>query len=65
MPYEFLFKPTNFECNLKKERCVGHTKSGYQCKRQVCIGLNYCFSHLLLEKHLQIKKSTILGAGKG
>lgn len=33
--------------------------------RQVYIGLDYCFSHLLSDKHLKIMTSTILGAGKG
>lgn len=65
MPYQFQYYPTEFQCNLKKERCVGHTKTGNRCKRNVCIGLDYCFSHLQIDKHLKIKASTIPNAGKG
>ena len=35
MPYQFQYYPTEFQCNLKRERCVGHTKTGNRCKRNV------------------------------
>jgi SET domain-containing protein len=68
MPYQFQFFINNhlhFSGDLERKRCIAHNKNGTQCKRQVCIGLPYCFQHSLSVKHLKIKQSTIPGAGKG
>ena len=68
MPYQFKYYIGNnlhFVGNLHCERCIATNKNGSQCKRQVCIGLPYCFSHLQSLKYLKIKPSTIPNAGKG
>jgi hypothetical protein len=77
MPYVYKFEqPANdendeeaeeecFTCNLRKERCIGINRNGQRCKRETCIGTNYCFQHLESIKHLKIRKSTIPNAGKG
>jgi hypothetical protein len=68
MPYQFRYfinKHLVFQSNLICEQCKALTKSGNRCKRMVCIGLPYCFSHLASIQHLKIKPSTISNAGKG
>lgn len=55
----------HFVGQLDFERCAGTSKNGNRCKRRVCIGLPYCFQHIKIEKHLQIKTSTIPNSGKG
>ena len=71
MPYKFKFyedgnTQPKFQCNLKKIQCAYINPSNrHQCKRQVCKGIDLCWYHLLHEKHLRIKKSTIPGAGMG
>jgi hypothetical protein len=55
-----------FQCNLECQRCIGLNKSGQRCKRKVCIGLPYCFTHLTQCLHLKIKQSNLVNnAGKG
>lgn len=67
MPKQFIFRgnESHFNCILEKERCVGLTKSGGRCNRESIIGFEYCYQHLLLDKHLRIKKSTLHHAGMG
>ena len=68
MPYKFIFNIDHdiyFEAMLESERCVAHNLNGQRCSRNVCIGINLCWSHLLKYKHLKIKTSTIPNAGKG
>ena len=68
MPYQFRYSINRhliFQSNLICEQCDALTKNGARCKRTVCIGLPYCFSHLASLKHLKIKPSTIPNAGKG
>jgi len=74
MPYKFSYKEKQadgnepeecFTCNLQKERCIGLNRNGQRCKRETCIGTNYCFQHLESIKHLKIRPSTIPNAGKG
>jgi len=69
MVYKFSFKqPADnecFTCKLKCERCVGINRNGQQCRRQVCLGTNWCYQHLLSVRHLKIATSTIPNAGKG
>jgi hypothetical protein len=55
----------HFVGQLECDRCIGVNKNGSRCKRRVCIGTFYCFTHLQSEKHLKIKTSNIEGAGKG
>jgi len=68
MPYEFIFKidgDVHWRCYLDSIRCIEHTKTGAQCKRQTVIGSPYCYTHLVYKHHLRIKKSTIPNAGMG
>ena len=73
MPYVFTFydnadpaNPHTFQINLECKRCVHlNPATNALCKRTVCIGLDLCFQHLELDKHLKVKPSTINGAGKG
>jgi hypothetical protein len=55
----------HFSGDLERKRCIGHNKSGQRCKRYVCIGLPYCFTHSLEHFQLKIRPSTIAHAGKG
>lgn len=66
--YQFTFRVNDenrFRCNIQSEQCSVMKASGQRCRRRVCIGSPYCFSHLLYIKHLRIKTSTIPNAGKG
>jgi len=54
-----------FQCKLTCSRCTGTNKNGSRCRRTVCIGLKYCFSHLPIYLHLKIMPSTIPHGGKG
>lgn len=54
-----------FSCPLKQKRCKGTTKRNTRCSVKSTIGVEYCWRHLLSEKHLKIKRSTIPGAGLG
>ena len=73
MPYVFTFydnadpqHPYEFHLSLEARRCVHRNPAtNGLCKRTVCIGLDLCFQHLEIDKHLKIKPSTINGAGKG
>lgn len=73
MPYRFSFDGrdrrgnviNSFQCNLECERCEAIGNTGRQCKRNTCIGVPYCWQHMIRELHLQIKPSLIPGAGKG
>lgn len=74
MPLRFTFKADKsaggrgvlFECDVQCQRCIGISqRSGTRCKRTCCIGVPYCWQHLLSVAHLRIKDSTVAGAGKG
>ena len=68
MPYVFKFFISGtlvFEAALVSERCRGITKEGHRCKRMTVIGKGLCYNHLLKEKNLRIKQSTVRGLGKG
>lgn len=54
-----------FACLLHCTQCTGTRKDRQRCTRRSCIGTPYCWMHLLIEKKLRIKTSTIAGAGKG
>ncbi len=62
------YNPNNtvkFNCNLQCQQCEAFTKAGNRCKKRVCIGVPYCYTHLLYNKNLKIKKSNIPNAGNG
>ena len=67
MPYKFSFSghTTDFQCPVACFRCMGTTKTGSRCSKRTCIGSPFCWIHLLSEKKLRIKDSTIPNAGKG
>ena len=56
-----------FTHNLICARCshLNPRKNPPRCKRSVCIGLDLCWQHLEQDKHLKIRISTNLDAGKG
>lgn len=73
MPYKFEFfinepgqpQVMGFSCKLQCVRCSANTAQGTQCKRNVCIGTPYCWTHLRKERHVVVDESTIAGAGNG
>ena len=54
-----------FRCQLACVQCTATKVDGGNCTRKSCIGIPLCYMHLLREKKLRIKQSTIPGAGKG
>jgi hypothetical protein len=54
-----------YNCQLTCKTCIATTKSRSKCKLRTCIGVPYCWIHLLAKKHLRIKDSTIKNGGKG
>lgn len=46
-----------FQGKLKSDRCEAETKTHHRCKKNVVIGLPYCWIHLKNKKHLRIKES--------
>ena len=54
-----------FQCNLNCGQCTGTTTAGTRCKRRVCIGTPFCFSHITPALQLKVAPSTIPNAGKG
>lgn len=66
MGYKFEFKdgPTKkFSCDLKCQQCEAHNSNGERCKRTVCIGVPYCWTHLQKKEHLKIKNTENYGKG--
>lgn len=70
MPPHFTFKkaPTGqtiFEGDLECRRCAYVKTNSEQCKRRSCKQLPYCFQHVKTVYGVEIKESTIPGAGLG
>lgn len=71
MPKKFTFKgpegsQISFTCPLQCSACQAmNTKGGQPCKNRTCIGVPYCWMHLLKLHHLRIKQSSVHNAGKG
>ena len=67
MPKYFHFRSqdTNFDGQLESNRCTCIKLDGTRCRKQVIIGLDYCFIHNKSQKHLQTKQSNIPNAGTG
>ena len=61
----FIDNEPNFDCVLEKQRCSCIKSDNTRCRRKVVIGLEFCFQHLGLKRHLKIKKSTIPNSGFG
>lgn len=60
-----MFKSANFSCKLETRQCEAETKKGEQCKRRTRKQLPYCYEHTRLLLHVEIRPSTIEGAGLG
>jgi hypothetical protein len=71
MPYKFTFKDledTNnkFSCILQCSQCsYVNNKNNKRCRNKSCRGVPLCWIHLLKEKKLRIKKSSLKNAGLG
>jgi len=69
MPYQFIFENEegdhHFDCRFHSQRCQFVRANGVRCKNKVVMGLPLCHTHLLSQRHLKIKVSTIPYAGKG
>lgn len=61
MPITYTFKNRGgvilVNCALECTQCTSTTKAGQPCRRTACIGVKYCWSHLLTEKKLRILES--------
>lgn len=56
---------TDFTCKLECCRCAADTKTGGRCKRRTKKQLPYCYEHARSLLHVDIRPSTIPGAGLG
>ncbi len=70
MPKKFKFympdeELPHFTCNVVSVTCKSKKKNGENCRNKTQMSLPYCWQHLLSEKKLRIKESSIPGAGKG
>lgn len=73
MPYFFRFfggahddqPPVAFECPLQCSQCAAVKADGTQCRNRTCVATPFCWIHMLRERHLRVRESTIEGAGKG
>ena len=54
-----------YETHLLCEQCRYIKPDGEHCNRNVVLGLYLCSQHMMMEKGLKIKKSTIPKSGKG
>jgi hypothetical protein len=67
MPYQYNFRNLNnqiiVQCDLTCTQCKGRTRTGNRCSRNTCIGVNYCWYHLISVKHLKIQNSNLHGKG--
>ena len=61
----FAAHDTDFVCKLECCRCEGETKTGGRCRRRTKKQLPYCYEHARTMLHVDIRPSTIPGAGKG
>ena len=69
MPSYFHYRnePDNIQWDGKMnvERCRFHKTNGERCKRNIIIGLDYCFQHRITKYNVKVKDSEIQDAGKG
>jgi hypothetical protein len=63
--FRFLTEDSYFDAPLVCRQCQGKSKNGQRCGRKVVFGISMCYFHLKQLFHLQIKKSTMAGAGRG
>jgi len=62
--FYFIGSKTQFSCTIQCQQCQAETTSGKRCSNRTCID-KYCWIHLRKIKHLRIKKSLLLNAGRG
>lgn len=60
-----MFKHKEFSCKLKARQCAAETQKGERCKRRTRKQLPYCYEHTRIILHVEIRPSTIEGAGLG
>ena len=68
MPYKFEFRLNNavrYSATLLCAQCEGVNGTGQRCKRQVCLNRPYCPQHARSLLGLEVRPSTIPGAGDG
>ena len=61
----FAAHDTEFTCKLECCRCEATTKTGGRCRRRTKKQLPYCYEHARSILHVDIRPSTIDGAGLG
>lgn len=61
----FAAPETDFTCKLECCRCAADTKTGGRCRRRTKKQLPYCYEHARSLLHVDIRPSTIPGAGLG
>jgi uncharacterized protein len=59
------FQNNTFRCALDCRQCEAITAKGTQCGNRVCMTLPYCWIHTKQMYGVQVRQSTIPGAGKG
>jgi len=62
---KLIFSTDNFQCHLLCDQCTHLTNSGIRCRRRVCLGYPTCWQHTIQQYGIQVKESSIQGAGKG
>lgn len=66
MPLVFHAPESKFRCELECSRCTAdRITDKFQCKRRTRKQLPYCYEHTRRLLHLDIRQSTIPGAGLG
>lgn len=51
-----------YDCALVCDQCAALAKNGLRCRRRVCFGLPYCFTHMRTLLHVKVDKAKY---GKG
>ena len=65
MSFKYSSPDACFSCKLVCKRCTADTKTGAQCARTTRKQLPYCFQHTRSLSHLDLRPSTLPGAGTG
>ena len=55
----------DYSCELQSRQCIAMTKKGERCKRRTRRQIPYCADHTRIILHVEIRPSTIPGAGFG
>lgn len=60
-----MYQSPSFSCKLETRQCEAQTKKGERCKRRTRQQLPYCYEHTRLIFGVEVRPSTIEGAGLG